>query len=69
MSKENKKSLSLLLSFLISINNSIITPDFIEGILKETHLFKDVSLASKPQIIKASPKSDMVVVWVDIWDS
>ena len=51
------------------MDNSIITPDFIEGVLKETHLFKDVSLASKPQIIKASPKSNMAVVWVNIWDS
>ena len=46
-----------------------ITPDFIEGILKETHLFKDATLASKPCVIKVSPKSDKVVVWVNIWDS
>jgi len=52
-----------------SMGNSIITPNFIKGVLKETHLFKDVLLASKPQIIKASPKSDMAVVWVNIWDS
>ena len=31
-----------------------ITPDFIEGILKETHLFKDATLASKPCVIKVS---------------
>ena len=52
-----------------SMGNGIITPDFVKGVLKETHLFNDVSLASKPRIIKASPKSDMAVVWVDIWDS
>jgi len=51
------------------INQDVISPDFIEGVLKETHLFKGVVLASKPCIIKASPKSDMAVVWVDIWDS
>ena len=44
----------------------IITPDFIEGILKETHLFKDATLASKPRVIKASSKSNKAVVWVDI---
>ena len=33
------------------------------------HLFKDIVLASKPCIIKVSPKSDIAVVWVDIWDS
>ena len=47
----------------------MITPDFIEGVLKETHLFNDVTLASKPCVIKVSPKSDKAVVWVDIWDS
>ena len=47
----------------------VVTPDFIEGILKEMHLFKDVTLASKPCIIKLSPKSNKAVVWVDIWNS
>jgi len=52
-----------------SMGNGIITPDFVEHVLKETHLFNDMLLASKPQIIKASSKSDMAVVWVNIWDS
>jgi len=47
----------------------VVTPDFIEGILKEMHLFKDVTLASKSCIIKVSPKSNKAVVWVDIWNS
>ena len=44
----------------------VVTPDFIEGILKEIHLFKDVTLASKPHVIKVSPKSNKAVVWMDI---
>ena len=51
------------------IKQEVITPDYIKGVLKETHLFKDVVLASKLYVIKASPKSNMMVVWVDIWDS
>jgi len=51
------------------IEQGVITPDYIESILKETYLFKDVILASKPYVIKASPKSDIAVVWMDIWDS
>ena len=47
----------------------VITSNFIEGILKEMHLFNNVTLASKPRVIKASPKSNKAVVWVDIWDS
>ena len=44
----------------------VITPNFIEGVLKEMHLFNNVTLASKPCVIKVSPKSDKAVVWVDI---
>ena len=58
-----------IIGLLYKINQNIIFPNFIEGVLKETYLFKGVVLASKPCIIKASPKSDIAVVWVDIWDS
>jgi len=46
-----------------------VMSDIIEGVLKNLHLFKDATLALKPCVIKASPKSDKAVVWVDIWDS
>jgi len=46
----------------------VLTPDFIKGVLKEIHLFKNIMLASKPCVIKVFPKSNMAVVWVDIWD-
>ena len=57
-----------IIGLLFNSEQEVLTPDFIEGVLKEMHLFKDVMLASKPYIIKAFPKSDMVVVWVDIWN-
>ena len=40
----------------------------IESILKQNHIFDNISLASKPRIIKVSPKSDMAIVWIDIWN-
>ena len=40
----------------------------IESILKQNHIFDNISLASRPRIIKVSPKSDMAIVWIDIWD-
>jgi len=40
----------------------------IETILKQNHIFDNISLASKPRVIKVSLKSDMVIVWLDIWD-
>ena len=51
------------------MEQDVIISDIIEGILKESHLFKNIMLASKPYIIKVSPKSNMVVIWVDIQDS
>ena len=51
------------------IKQGVITSNYIEGVLKKTHLFKDVVLASKLCAIKVSPKSNIAVVWVDIWDS
>ena len=47
----------------------VMFPDIIEGVLKNLYLFKDTILALKPRVIKASPKSDKAVVWVDIWNS
>ena len=37
--------------------------------LSSSPLFEDVTLASMPCIMKASPSSDMSVIWIDIWDS
>ena len=39
-----------------------------ETILKQNQIFNNVNLASKPRVIKISPKSDMSIVWIDIWD-
>jgi len=49
--------------------NGVLTPEVVKGVLKDSHLFENIVLASKPQVIKASPKSDMAVVQVDLWDS
>jgi len=51
------------------MEQGVITPDTIESVLKELYLFKDIILALKPCIIKVFPKSDMTVIWVDIWNS
>jgi len=45
-----------------------ITPDIIEGVLKETHIFNNVVLTSKPHIIKTLNNSDSAIIYVDIWD-
>jgi len=49
--------------------NVPITLNFIELIIKSNHIFNNLLLVSKPWIIKASPKSDITIIWMDIWDA
>ena len=49
--------------------NSCISSDNVESILKSNHIFNNIILTSKPRIIKISPKSDMAIIWIDIWDT
>jgi len=42
--------------------------DNVEKILENNHIFNDIVLMSKPRIIKVSPKLDMSIIWIDIWD-
>jgi len=51
-------------------NSSLpITQAQVESVIANTPIFEEVVLASHPRIMKASPSSDMFVIWIDIWDS
>ena len=56
------------LPYLQSDGNKITSKNVVE-FMKHIDLFKDISLAAKPRVIKASPKSDMSIIWFDIWDT
>ena len=45
-----------------------LTLNDIETILKQNYIFDNISLVSKPRVIRVSPKSDIAIVWLDIWD-
>ena len=45
-----------------------LTSSDIKSILKQNQIFDNILLASKLRVIKISPKSDMSIVWIDIWD-
>ena len=62
------KSYLKIVGLLHKMENNLITPNFIKSVVKELHLFENIMLASKPHIIKALSKSDMAVVWMNIWD-
>jgi len=67
---QSKSYLKIIsISFVSEFTNSWITSDNVEKILKANHIFNDIVLASKLRVIKVSPKSDMSIVWIDIWDT
>jgi len=41
----------------------------IEAIIKQNQISDNITLTSKPWVIKVSPKSDMAIVWIDVWDA
>ena len=47
--------------FLINSSN-------MEKTIQSTHILNNIQLVSKLRVIKALPKSDMAVIWFDIWD-
>ena len=50
-------------------SNSHISPEDIKKILKNNYIFNNIVLASRPRIIKVSLKSDMAIIWINIWDT
>jgi len=66
-SKSYLKIIGILL-FPHANSQEKLTSNDIKMILKQNHIFNNISLASKPRVIKVSPKSDMSIVWLDIWD-
>ena len=54
--------------FLHNNSNEHLTPNDIENIIKQNQIFDNIVLTSKLCIIKVSPKSDMSIIWIDIWN-
>jgi len=38
----------------------------VENIIKQNQIFDNITLVSKPRVIKVSPKSDMAIIWINI---
>ena len=55
--------------FISEKTSNCVSPDKIENVLKNNHLFNDIILASKPYVIKVSPKTNMAIIWIDIWNT
>ena len=55
--------------YFVNKSNMCISSENIEHLLKNNHIFNDIVLASRLRVIKVSPKSDMAIVWINIWDT
>jgi len=40
----------------------------VETIIKNNHIFNNIIIASRLKVIKISLKSDMAIIWLNIWD-
>lgn len=54
--------------YISEITNSYIISDEIESIIKTNYIFNNIVLASKPRVIKVLSKSDISIIWINIWD-
>jgi len=66
---QSKLYLKILdISYFIEDTNPFVSVDVIKAVIQNTHIFNDTVLASHYQIINTLPKSDMAIVWVNIWN-
>ena len=54
--------------YYMDSTNLPTTLDDIEVIIKFNHIFSNLMLTFKPKVIKVSPKSDIAIIWIDIWN-
>ena len=67
---QSKSYLKILgIPYFLEDTNLSVMLDIIKRVIKCIHIFNDIVLASYPWVIKTYPKSDMVMIYVDIWDS
>lgn len=66
--KSYLKIIGVLYFLYENIQDRLILSD-VELIIKQNHIFNNITLMFKPRIIKASSKFDMAIIWVDIWNT
>ena len=59
----------VVIPYLNDQTNIHILSEDIKKILKKSHIFNKIVLVSKPWVINVSPKLDMAIIWINIWDT
>ena len=65
-SKSYLKIIGLL--YLQENTVTLINLNVVENIIKDNYIFNNITLASKSRVIKVLLKSDIAIIWIDIWD-
>ena len=55
--------------YLLEETNTPINSSVVKTIIKLTHIFNDIKVASKSHVVKVSSKVDITIIWINIWDS
>ena len=65
-SKSYLKIIDIL--YMIENTNTPISANVIETTIKNNYIFNNIVIALKSHIIKISLKSNIAIIWLDIWD-
>ena len=65
-SKSYLKIIGIL--YWLKNTNTPIIADVVETIIKNNHIFNNITIVLRPRVIKMSPKLDMAIIWLNIWD-
>ena len=64
---QSKSYLKILgIYYIIENTNVFITSSIVERIIQTTYIFNSIVLVLKSHIIKVLPKSDIVVIWINV---
>ena len=66
---QSKSYLKIIgIPYLLKNTNMLITVDVVKIIIKNNHIFNNITVASRSRVIKVFSKSDMAIIWLNIWD-
>lgn len=66
---QSKSYLKIIsIPFFLEDTNTPISSNVVKKIIKKNHILNDIILASRLRFINVSPKSDMSIIWINIWD-
>ena len=66
---QSKSYLKIIdISYIMENINILVNSSIIKSIIKSTYIFNNILLTFKLRVIKALSKSNMTIIWIDIWD-